>query len=128
MVIRSGRYGEFLACSGYPKCKNARPVPLGVACPKCGGDLVEIRSRKPGGRRFYGCANYAAEQKCDFRLWARPVPVPCPVCGTPFMTERKGKSPALVCADKKCGGRRANEAGGGEPRIAEAAAPTESPS
>ena len=50
MVIRTGRYGEFLSCTGYPKCKNARPVPLGVPCPKCGGDLIEVRSKKRGGQ------------------------------------------------------------------------------
>ncbi len=45
MVIRTGRYGEFLSCTGYPQCNNAKPVPLGVPCPKCGGDLIEVRSK-----------------------------------------------------------------------------------
>lgn len=103
MVIRSGRFGDFLSCTGYPTCKNARPVPLGVACPKCGGDLIEVRPRKKGGRTFYGCSNFNAEQKCDFKLWARPVPTPCPKCNAPFLTKVLGKKPMLVCATKDCG-------------------------
>ena len=63
MVIRSGRYGEFLSCTGYPECKNAKPVPLGVKCPKCGGDLIEIRPKKRGGKTFYGCSNYAERSR-----------------------------------------------------------------
>jgi DNA topoisomerase-1 len=102
MVIKNGRFGEFLSCTGYPGCKNARPVPLGVACPQCGGDLIEVRPRKRGGRTFYGCSNYAAEQKCEFKLWQKPVSVPCPVCGAPFMTRSAGKKPMLVCAKKEC--------------------------
>ena len=81
MVIRAGRYGEFLSCTGYPSCKNARPVPLGVPCPKCGGDLIEIRPKKRGGRTFYGCSNYNNEKiKCDFKLWQKPIAEPCPLC------------------------------------------------
>jgi DNA topoisomerase-1 len=103
MVIKTGRFGEFLSCTGYPTCKNARPVPLGVPCPKCGGDIIEIRPRKRGGRTFYGCSNYNAEQKCDFKLWQRPVPVPCPKCDAKFLTRAGGKKPMLVCATKECG-------------------------
>jgi DNA topoisomerase-1 len=103
MVIKTGRFGEFLSCTGYPGCKNARPVPLGVACPKCGGDIIEIRPRKRGGRTFYGCSNYNAEQKCDFKLWQRPVAVPCPKCDAKFLTRAGGKKPMLVCATKDCG-------------------------
>ncbi len=70
MVIKSGRYGEFLSCSGYPECKNARPVPLGVPCPKCGGDIIEIRSQEARRRAPSTAAlNYAA-QKCDFKALA----------------------------------------------------------
>ena len=104
MVIKTGRFGEFLSCTGYPGCKNARPVPLGVPCPQCGGDLIEIRPRKKGGRTFYGCSNFSAAQKCDFKLWARPVPEPCPQCGAKFLDARRaGKKPMLVCATKDCG-------------------------
>jgi DNA topoisomerase-1 len=103
MVIRTGRYGDFLSCTGYPACKNARPVPLGVACPQCGGDIIEVRSRKKGGRTFYGCSNFNAEQKCDFKLWAKPVPIPCPQCDAKFLTRTAGKKPMLICATKDCG-------------------------
>lgn len=103
MVIKTGRFGEFLSCTGYPACKNARPVPLGVPCPKCGGDIIEIRPRKRGGRTFYGCSNYNAEQKCDFKLWQRPVPMVCPKCDAKFLTRAGGKKPMLVCATKDCG-------------------------
>jgi DNA topoisomerase-1 len=105
MVLKTGRFGEFLSCSGYPKCKNTRPVPLGVPCPKCGGDLIEIRSRKKGGRSFYGCSNYNAEQKCDFKLWAKPVAIPCPRCGAAFLTLRAGRKPMYVCMTEDCGYR-----------------------
>ncbi|NUQ77708.1 MAG: topoisomerase DNA-binding C4 zinc finger domain-containing protein, partial [Polyangiaceae bacterium] len=107
MVIKTGRFGDFLSCTGYPACKNARPVPLGVACPSCGGDIIEIRPRKKGGRTFYGCSNYNAEQKCDFKLWQRPIPEPCPNCGAAFLTRAGGKKPMLICATKDCGYKRA---------------------
>lgn len=102
MVVRSGRYGDFLSCTGYPSCKNTRPVPLGVSCPQCGGDLIEVRPRKKGGRTFYGCSNFNAEQKCEFKLWAKPVPIACPVCASPFLTRAGGKTPMLVCVTKDC--------------------------
>lgn len=102
MVVRSGRFGDFLSCTGYPSCKNTRPVPLGVSCPQCGGDLIEVRPRKKGGRTFYGCSNFNAEQKCEFKLWAKPVPIACPVCASPFLTRAGGKTPMLVCVTKDC--------------------------
>ena len=105
MVIRAGRFGEFLSCTGYPTCKNARPVPLGVACPKCGGDLIEVRPKKRGGRTFYGCSNYMSESiKCDFKLWQKPIPEPCPLCKAPFLVYGGTKAkPRIACADKECG-------------------------
>ena len=105
MIIKSGRYGEFLSCSDYPTCKTTRPVPLGVPCPKCGGDIVEVRSKKRGSKSFYGCTNYAATPSCDFKLWQKPIAVPCPVCKCPFMTIAGGaKNPKLVCGrGKECG-------------------------
>ena len=121
MVIKTGRFGEFLSCTGYPTCKNARPVPLGVACPKCGGDIIEIRPRKRGGRTFYGCSNYNAEQKCDFKLWMRPVPEPCPQCGAAFLTKAGGKKPMLICATKDCGYKRELPEDGEEDPTAEGA-------
>jgi DNA topoisomerase-1 len=102
MVIKTGRYGEFLSCSGYPECKNAKPVPLGMPCPKCAGDIIEIRSKKRGSRPFYGCGNYP---KCDFKVWQKPVNEPCPQCNYPFLVIAGGaKNPKLVCGKgpKEC--------------------------
>jgi DNA topoisomerase-1 len=108
MSIRSGRYGEFLSCTGYPDCKNAKPIPLGVPCPKCGGDIIEIKSKKKGGKAFYGCSNYSNESvKCDFKLWQKPIPEPCPDCKAPFLTMGGTKAkPFIQCANKECGYRR----------------------
>jgi DNA topoisomerase I len=108
MAIRSGRFGEFLSCTGYPACKNARPVPLGVACPKCGGDIIEVRPKKKGGKTFYGCSRYNDETvKCDFKLWQKPIPEPCPVCNAKFLVLAGTKAkPMIACADKECGYKR----------------------
>ncbi len=105
MIIKTGRYGEFLSCTGYPQCKNAKPVPLGIPCPKCGGDIIEIKSRRRGGRSFYGCSNYSADHiKCDFRVWQKPIPEPCPSCGAQFLILAGGKkNPVLACATEGCG-------------------------
>ena len=80
MVIKSGRFGRFLSCSGFPECKNSRPIveKVGVACPRCGGDIVQKRQRAKKGKRFYGCSTYP---ECDFTSSQRPLPVPCPSCG-----------------------------------------------
>jgi DNA topoisomerase-1 len=78
MIIRTGRFGRFIACTGFPECRNTKPLlnKVGVTCPLDGGELVERRTRK--GRTFYGCANYPA---CGFTSWERPLPDPCPHCG-----------------------------------------------
>jgi len=78
LVIRYGRYGKFVSCSAFPKCRYTEPwlEKIGVKCPRDGGDLVQRRTRK--GRTFYGCANYP---QCDFTSWKRPLPRPCPQCG-----------------------------------------------
>ncbi|MGO8999406.1 MAG: type I DNA topoisomerase [Polyangiaceae bacterium] len=111
MVIRTGRYGEFLSCTGYPQCKNAKPVPLGVPCPKCGGDLIEVRSKKRGGRSFYGCSKWNDETvKCDFKLWQKPIAEPCPLCAAPFLVRGGTKAkPMIACANKECGYKRVVE-------------------
>ena len=108
MAIRTGRYGEFLSCTGYPQCKNARPVPLGVPCPKCGGDIIEVRPKKKGGKTFYGCSRYNDETvKCDFKLWQKPIAEPCPACGAKFLVMGGTKAkPMIACADKECGYKR----------------------
>ena len=81
MAVRQNRWGSpFLSCTGYPKCKNAKPLPTGASCPKCGGELQERRAPPRKGRRasvFYGCANYP---ECDFSVSQRPLPEPCPEC------------------------------------------------
>ncbi len=112
MAIRSGRYGEFLSCTGYPACKNAKPVPLGVACPKCGGDIIEVRPKKKGGKTFYGCSRYNDETvKCDFKIWQKPIPEPCPACGAKFLVMGGTKAkPMIACADKECGYKRSADA------------------
>jgi DNA topoisomerase-1 len=122
MVIRTGRFGEFLSCSGYPECKNAKAVPLGVKCPKCGGDLIEIRSKKRGGKAFYGCSNYGNEAlKCDFKLWQKPISEPCPDCGAPFLVHGGTRlRPLIACANKECGYKRP---AGEIPSVAAAPAP-----
>ncbi|MBT9258473.1 MAG: type I DNA topoisomerase [Clostridiales bacterium] len=100
MVVKHGRFGPFLACSGYPECQETKPllVKTGVACPKCGGEIVERRSRK--GRVFYGCSNYPA---CDFVLWDRPTGETCPVCGS-LMVEKRGRGGKVytVCSNRQC--------------------------
>ena len=100
MVIKRGRFGPFLACSGYPDCKTTRPIleRTGVVCPKCGqGELVVRRSRR--GRTFYGCERYP---ECDQVLWDRPVG-PCPECGQ-VMVEKRGRQGAGVrqCVNPDC--------------------------
>jgi DNA topoisomerase-1 len=112
MVIKSGRFGEFLSCTGYPECKNAKPIPLGIKCPKCGGDIIEIRAKKRGGKTFYGCSRYSDETvKCDFKLWQKPIDEKCPQCGAPFLVMGGTKlKPMIACADKTCGYKRAPDA------------------
>jgi DNA topoisomerase-1 len=98
-VIKTGRYGEFLACTRYPKCTHTRPVPLGVKCPKCGvGDLAARRTRK--GRNFFGCLRYP---ECDYSTWNKPVPVACPSCGFVGMEERQPKTGGATRKCLKCG-------------------------
>ncbi len=78
LIIRFGRHGKFIGCSGFPDCRYTEPflLKIGVKCPKDSGDLVERKTRK--GRTFYGCANYP---ECDFTSWQLPLPKPCPLCG-----------------------------------------------
>jgi DNA topoisomerase I len=106
MMKRWGRNGWFLGCSTYPKCKSTRSLPLGVACPKCGGEIVEIRGKK-ARKPFYGCANYSKEIKCDFRSWQKPVPEACPQCAAKYLVEAgNAKNPLLRCVTEGCGYQR----------------------
>ncbi|HHW19450.1 MAG TPA: type I DNA topoisomerase [Firmicutes bacterium] len=100
MVIKRSRYGKFVACSGYPECKNTKPLveKAGVKCPKCQGEIVVRRSKT--GRVFWGCENYP---QCDFVIWSRPVPgTTCPECGT-FLVEAGGREKSYKCANPQCG-------------------------
>lgn len=100
MVIKMGRYGKFLACPGFPECRNAKPLEekIGLACPKCkDGEIVVRRSKK--GRVFYGCSNYP---KCDFVSWHEPTAEKCPKCGD-IMTKRvTRKGTRLQCNNRDC--------------------------
>jgi DNA topoisomerase-1 len=92
MVIKQGRFGKFLSCSDYPKCKNARPLQLGISCPRCGAGLVERRTKKK--RIFYGCSSYP---KCDFAVWEKPLPDPCPECKGLLVSKGKNVARCTAC-------------------------------
>jgi DNA topoisomerase-1 len=100
-VLRQGAYGEFVSCSGYPKCKYVKQNLIeGMKCPKCGvGDIAERKARR--GNVFWGCTNYP---KCDFTSNNKPVPQKCPECGSPYLVEKTLKSGIyLECPNKKKG-------------------------
>lgn len=96
MVIKYGPHGKFLACPGFPECKNTKPYfeKIGVNCPNCGEDIVIRKTKK--GRKYYGCIN---NPDCDFMTWAKPVDKKCPQCGK-YMVQKGNK---VVCSDEKCG-------------------------
>ncbi|HYF95587.1 MAG TPA: type I DNA topoisomerase [Symbiobacteriaceae bacterium] len=103
MVVKYGRFGKFLACPGFPDCKNTRPIleETGVTCPVCAqGGIVERKSKK-GGRKFYGCSRYP---ECDFVSWDKPVAKKCPDCEAPFLVEKKHKELGMVymCKTEGC--------------------------
>jgi len=96
MVVKYGPHGKFLACPGFPDCRNTKPYleKIGVPCPKCGADVVGRKTKK--GRRYYGCISYP---DCDFMSWQKPSAQKCPQCGGPMV--EKGRK--LVCMDEQCG-------------------------
>ncbi|MBO7357767.1 MAG: type I DNA topoisomerase [Lachnospiraceae bacterium] len=96
MVIKYGPHGKFLACPGFPECKNTKPYfeKVGVMCPKCGKDIVIRKTKK--GRKYYGCI---AIPECDFMVWQKPVDKKCDKCGSIFVT----KGNKLVCSNPECG-------------------------
>ena len=108
MVLKRGRFGNFLACSQYPECKTTKPLKLGVKCPvkDCGGDLVQKRTRK--GKTFYSCSNYPT---CTFAIWDRPINRPCPQCHAPFLIEkiRKQTGRKILCHNQECGYEETDE-------------------
>lgn len=101
MVIKKGRFGEFLACSGYPECRNTKSISTGIPCPEpsCDGELVKRTSRS--GKIFYGCSHYP---KCKYATWDVPVAKECPLCGSPILVERITKSNRRIfkCPVKGC--------------------------
>ena len=96
MVVKYGPHGKFLACPGFPECRNTKPYleKIGIACPKCGKDVVIRKTKK--GRKYYGCED---NPECDFMSWQKPSAKKCPNCGG-YMLEKGNK---LVCADEQCG-------------------------
>jgi DNA topoisomerase-1 len=109
MVVKQGKFGKFLACSGYPECSHTQSLnangpgePIGVKCPEagCGGEILEKRSKR--GKIFYGCSRYP---DCKFATWDKPVATPCPRCGAPFLAEKTTKKSGTlrVCLSPGCG-------------------------
>ncbi len=103
MVVKVGRYGKFLACPGYPECKNTKPyvVETGAVCPKCGGKVISKKSKR--GYTFYGCDHWP---DCDFMTWDQPTEELCPNCGKSLFKARGG---ILKCLDEKCGYSRSTK-------------------
>ena len=99
MAIKEGRFGRFLACTGYPECKNTKPIvkSTGVKCPKCGKDIIEKKGRK-SGKLFYGCSGYP---ECDVVFWDRPTGDICPDCGS-MLVKSKGKNGTVKCSNPEC--------------------------
>ena len=99
MVIKAGRFGDFIACSGYPECKNTKPIikTIGVKCPNCGKDIVARKSKR--GRLFYGCSGYP---DCKTVFWNTPTDKSCPECNS-ILLEKKTKNKNFVCSNEKCG-------------------------
>ncbi|MBQ8764646.1 MAG: type I DNA topoisomerase, partial [Clostridia bacterium] len=99
MVIKLGRFGKFLACPGFPECRNAKPIlkDTGVKCPKCGARIVERRSQR--GKKYFSCEN---APNCDFLLWDEPVSTPCPKCGGVMSRKYLKKGSVTVCSNPEC--------------------------
>ncbi len=99
MVIKNGRFGKFLACPGFPECRNTMPIKeeAGVNCPKCGGKVLFKKTKK--GKRYLGCEN---NPKCDFMTWDKPDKGNCPVCGNFLVKKYAGKKAIVKCSSDKC--------------------------
>lgn len=99
MVVKFGRYGKFLACPGFPQCKNTKPIleTIGINCPKCEGQLIVRKTKK--GKKFYGCSNYP---KCDFVSWDQPIKEKCPKCGSNLVKKYQSKHTIYKCINEKC--------------------------
>ncbi len=97
LILRWGRYGKFIGCSAFPKCRYTEPwlEKIGVPCPECeGGEVVVKRTKR--GRTFYGCSRYP---ECEFTSWKRPLPTPCPACGGLLVIARKDRAECTVCGE-----------------------------
>jgi len=99
MVIKHGKYGKFLACPGFPECRNTKPYleKTGVKCPKCTGEIVIRKTKKR--RVFYGCSNYP---ECDFMTWDKPVEEKCPRCGSNLAEQKNKQGTKLICMNEEC--------------------------
>ncbi len=99
MVVKTGRFGKFLACPGFPECRNTMPIfeEAGVDCPVCGGRVLVKKTRT--GRKYYGCEN---NPTCGFMTWDRPVNEKCPKCGSILVSKSEGRTTRLRCSNKEC--------------------------
>ncbi|QGP93217.1 DNA topoisomerase 1 [Neomoorella glycerini] len=100
LVVKTGRFGKFLACPGFPECRFTKPLleTIGVNCPRCGGEIVARRTKK--GRKFYGCQNYP---ECNYVSWDKPTNQNCPRCGTRLVEKASRQGARLLCPSKECG-------------------------
>ncbi|WP_258360891.1 type I DNA topoisomerase [Moorella sulfitireducens (nom. illeg.)] len=100
LVVKTGRFGKFLACPGFPDCRFTKPLleTIGVKCPRCGGEIVARRTKK--GRKFYGCQNYP---ECNYVSWDKPTNLNCPRCGTRLVEKASRHGVRLLCPSKECG-------------------------
>ena len=99
MVYKMGRFGKFLACPGFPECRNAKPIvkETGAICPKCGGKILEKKSQR--GKKYFGCEH---NPKCDFMSWDEPVSKEkCPKCGG-LLLKKNGRAKKIVCYSENC--------------------------
>ncbi|CEP69001.1 DNA topoisomerase I, type IA [Moorella glycerini] len=106
LVVKTGRFGKFLACPGFPECRFTKPLleTIGVNCPQCGGEIVARRTKK--GRKFYGCQNYP---ECNYVSWDKPTNQNCPRCGTRLVEKASRQGVRLLCPSKECGYEEKNQ-------------------
>jgi DNA topoisomerase-1 len=104
MVYKQGRFGKFLACPGFPNCRNTKAIveSTGISCPKCSGELIARKTKK--GRKFYGCSKYP---ECSFVSWDEPIAERCPQCGSLMVKKYSKKGLEYKCINDECGYKRA---------------------
>jgi len=105
MVVKLGRYGKFLACPGFPECRNTKAIikEIGVSCPDCGASVIEKKTKR--GKIFFGCTNYP---ECEFTSWDKPTDIKCPDCGGIMYEKltRGNRKYCPVCEEKKKGDKK----------------------